>query len=251
MANAAKNPQRNRIVVVDDHPLTLAAITTLLERLMPDCEIRAEHSCDDAIRTISDGKVSLVLTDLRADGFGESSLAELIAAAATIPVMVVSANDDPATIRDALAMGARGFVLKSAGIEIFRAAIGLVLSGGVYVPQQALVQSYRAPTPTGTRDYALTPRQIDVLRELSTGLSNKAIAQRLGLSIPTVKLHMQGIMRALGANNRTDAVLRAKVLKIALSPYPKKSPDPKKSPASQKSPDPKKSMSRQKVANSD
>ncbi|MBI3369156.1 MAG: response regulator transcription factor [Burkholderiales bacterium] len=115
-----------------------------------------------------------------------------------------------------LALGACGFLPKSEGAEVMLQALRLVLSGGIYMPAQAL-DDYRNGQPPAPKPDAggLTPRQLDVLHLLMRGEPNKLIARELGLTEGTVKIHIAAILRALQARNRTEAVVVARQLGIS------------------------------------
>jgi len=165
----------------------------------------------------------LVLLDLRlgdADGF--ELLVELRNGWPAVPVVVVSASDRSADVIRAIDLGAMGFVPKRASNETLTEALHVVMSGGIYVPPMTMggvgdsgaPQSESAPhadaSETGAKALAafkLTPRQTDVLGLLLRGQSNKLIARELDLSVETVKDHVAAVLRALGVNSRTQAVL--------------------------------------------
>jgi DNA-binding NarL/FixJ family response regulator len=140
---------------------------------------------------------------------GLRALAEFGRARPELPVIVISASEDARDVKEALARGALGYVPKSASQNTLLSAIRLVLDGEVYVPPlmlgalDAVGASERRAASAGRQ--ALTERQIDVLRRLCDGQSNKAIALELGLSEKTVKAHVTGIFRALNVVNRTQA----------------------------------------------
>jgi len=127
-----------------------------------------------------------------------------------IPVVVLSASEQTENIQKLLAAGALGYLTKSSPSDVILSALRLVLAGGVYVPPSILDRSDGQPDlPEPLRNAALTSRQIDVLRELAKGLSNKQIAKSLEVTEGTVKIHLAAIFRILKVNNRTEAVLVA------------------------------------------
>jgi len=128
-----------------------------------------------------------------------------------VPVIVVSANDDPAVIRRWMECGASGFIPKTLGVEAMRAAIARVLEGGVWIPADV---DLKAGTDAETADLmarlaTLTPQQVRVLMMLSEGLLNKQIAYNLTVSEATVKAHVSAILQKLGVESRTQAVIAA------------------------------------------
>ncbi|MEA2929171.1 MAG: hypothetical protein QOG38_1599 [Hyphomicrobiales bacterium] len=142
---------------------------------------------------------------------GFSGLMYLRAQYPSVPVVVVSANDDPTVIRRCMEFGASGFIPKTLGVEAMRAAIARVLEGGVWTPPDVDLE---ASTDAETADLmarlaTLTPQQVRVLMMLSEGLLNKQIAYNLTVSEATVKAHVSAILQKLGVDSRTQAVIAA------------------------------------------
>jgi DNA-binding NarL/FixJ family response regulator len=166
-------------------------------------------------------EVDLILLDLAMPGVrGFSGLIYLRAQYPSVPVVVVSANDDPAVIRRCLDFGASGFIPKTLGIEQMREAVMRVLGGGVWTPPDVdLAGDADAQTASlMARLASLTPQQVRVLMMLSEGLLNKQIAYELSVSEATVKAHVSAILQKLGVESRTQAVIAAG--KIALGQWP-------------------------------
>ena len=200
-----------RIVIVDDHPLFRDALRQALSDSFDDLEI-AEAGSLDGLSQVLEGNadVDLVLLDLSMPGIkGFSGLMYLRAQYPEIPVVVVSANEDPAAIRRCLEFGASGFVPKSLPVETIRAAIGDVLKGEVWTPPDLdLDQTGDGETAElVTRLATLTPQQVRVLMMLSEGLLNKQIAFKLSVSEATVKAHVSAILQKLNVDSRTQAVI--------------------------------------------
>ena len=153
----------------------------------------------------------LVLFDLNMPGArGFSGLMYLRAQYPAAPVCVVSGAEDSATIRNALALGASGFVPKSASTRTIREAIEAILAGGEWAPPEArLTPEDDAEARLVRRLKSLTPQQVRVLMMLNEGLLNKQIAYELGVSEATVKAHVSAILQKLAVENRTKAVLVA------------------------------------------
>jgi len=142
---------------------------------------------------------------------GFSGLMYLRAEYPSLPIAVVSANDDPAVIGRCMEFGAAGFLPKTLGVEALRQAIARVLQGQVWTPPDVdLSAGSDAETATMIRRLAtLTPQQVRVLMMLSGGLLNKQIAFELGVSEATVKAHVSAILQKLGVESRTQAVIAA------------------------------------------
>jgi DNA-binding NarL/FixJ family response regulator len=138
----------------------------------------------------------------------------------SVPIIVVSANDDPGVIRRCMDFGASGFIPKTLGIEAMRAAVARVFEGGVWTPPDIDLGagSDAEAADLMTRLASLTPQQVRVLMMLSEGLLNKQIAYELGVSEATVKAHVSAILQKLGVESRTQAVIAAS--KIELGQWP-------------------------------
>jgi DNA-binding NarL/FixJ family response regulator len=142
---------------------------------------------------------------------GFSGLMFLRAQYPSVPVVIVSANDDPAVIRRCMDFGASGFIPKTLGVEVMRTALARVLEGGVWTPPDVDL-SGRPDADTAEligRLATLTPQQVRVLMMLSEGMLNKQIAYGLGVSEATVKAHVSAILQKLGVESRTQAVIAA------------------------------------------
>ena len=122
-----------------------------------------------------------------------------------VPLAVVSADDDPASVKALLALGVSGFIPKTDSPAVIASAVRLILAGGIYVPPRLVADA----RPNGAPAAGLTARQMDVVRLLARGMSNKAIARELGVSEGTVKVHLLAVFRVLDVRNRTSAVVQA------------------------------------------
>ncbi len=200
-----------RIVVVDDHPLFRGALTQALHSAINGARIDQAASLADLEALIADRvDTDLVLLDLAMPGVqGLSGLLLLRAQHPDIPVVVVSAHDDPATIRKCMEFGASGYVPKSLSVEEIRAAVETVLGGGIWVPSDI---DLSRPADSNADDVVarlstLTPQQVRVLMMLGQGLLNKQIAFQLGGSEATIKAHVSAILQKLDVDSRTQAVI--------------------------------------------
>ena len=212
-----------KVLVIDDHPLILTALQNVIQGMGSDVGVVGVAGARAAREALAaDDSFDLVLLDLRlgdADGF--DVLVELRNGWPAIPVVVVSASDRSADVIRSIDLGAMGFVPKRASNETLQEALHVVMQGGIYVPQMTMSGEGEAPGPGGSDPksfaathsaaamaaFKLTPRQTDVLALLLRGLSNKLIARELNLSVETVKDHVAAVLRALGVNSRTQAVL--------------------------------------------
>ncbi len=208
------------VLVADDHPLFREALRNAIARALPTATIHEAESVDALYALIErESDADLLLLDLTMPGaHGFSALVHLRAHYPQLPVMVVSAREEPAVMRRALDHGAVGFLPKSADAGTLGEAIDAVLAGDRWAPASAL----KAPAAGAEEHDAaqrvrdLTPQQFRVLQMLGDGLLNKQIAYELGVSEATIKAHMTAILRKLGASNRTQAVLIAG--KLAIDP---------------------------------
>jgi DNA-binding NarL/FixJ family response regulator len=208
------------ILIADDHPLFREALKGSVARLLPQA-LLVEADSADALYALAPlhPDADLLLLDLTMPGAqGYSALVHLRAVQPQLPVIVVSAREEPRVMRRALDHGAAGFIPKSADADTIRTAIAAVLDGGTWAPASAFdasgVDLEEAQIAQRLRD--LTPQQFRVLSMVATGLLNKQVAFVLDVSEATVKAHMTVVLRKLGAGNRTQAVLLAG--KLALDP---------------------------------
>ncbi|MFN3869398.1 MAG: response regulator [Hyphomicrobiaceae bacterium] len=201
-----------RIVIVDDHPLFRGALNQALSAAIESCEIVEAGSLDELTGKLAGGlEVDLILLDLTMPGVqGISGLVFLRGQYPEIPVVIVSANDDPATIRRCMDCGASGFVPKSEPVDRIRQAVRGVLDGNVWTPPDVDLTAASADVETNdllARLSSLTPQQVRVLMMLGEGLLNKQIAYKLGVSEATIKAHVSAILQKLGVDSRTQAVI--------------------------------------------
>jgi DNA-binding NarL/FixJ family response regulator len=201
-----------RILLADDHPLFRLALAQAVRAVAVDAEI-VETGDFDAVRAdlATHVDTDLVLLDLHMPGsHGLMGLATLRGEHPAIAVVMISAHDDPATIRRALAYGAAGFISKRSGLDELQDALRAVLSAQTWLPPT--LRGAVAATPASADDRALavrlaalSPQQMRVLGFVAEGLLNKQIADRLEVQERTVKAHLTAIFERLGVRNRTQA----------------------------------------------
>ena len=229
-----------KVLLIDDHPLILSALQGVIRVLGDDVTVVGVDGARGARAALQkDPDFDLALLDLTlgdADGF--DLLDELRRDHPAVPVVVLSASERQEDVIRALDGGAMGFVPKKASNAALFEALRVVMSGGIYVPPQALGPGPRAPAAQGEADtvpavmhlssitrsppasvdiplpsgdplarIGLTPRQTEVLALLLQGKPNKLIARELQLSVETVKDHVAAVLRALNVTTRTQAVL--------------------------------------------
>jgi DNA-binding NarL/FixJ family response regulator len=216
--------ESTRLIIADDHPLFRGALREALSRLFEKADIAEAGNFEEVTRLLERGTdVDLILLDLSMPGVrGFSGLMYLRAQYPSVPIIVVSASDDPAVIRRCMDFGASGFIPKTLGIEAMRGAIERVFEGGVWTPPdiELVTGSDAQSADLMARLASLTPQQVRVLMMLSEGLLNKQIAYELGVSEATVKAHVSAILQKLGVESRTQAVIAASKIELGQWPQP-------------------------------
>lgn len=214
-----------QILLADDHPLFREGVKPVLQKLDAQVEILEAVDYPSAYAITADhNNMDLALLDLNMPGgTGIDGITQFRRRFPDIPLIVLSAADRPDEVRQVLAAGAMGYISKAAAPAVIVSAIHLVLAGGVYAPPELLsprdmtapsMQTHPA-SPSGPRLSTLTERQLDVLRLMGQGMSNRQIAEGLHLTEGTVKIHVTAVLRALDASNRTEAVLVAQKAGLA------------------------------------
>ncbi|RZQ55331.1 DNA-binding response regulator [Pseudidiomarina tainanensis] len=199
-----------RAIIADDHPLFRAALKqALLETLVaPILEVASFEQLLQVIE--QEPQVELVLLDLTMPGNrGLTGLTSLRSRYPDILVVIVSANEQLQTIRQAMAFGASAYIPKSMPLAELQQAVHCVLAGDTWLPTH-LRDAVEAEHPEQYLDFAqrleqLTPQQFRVLECLADGLLNKQIAYELNVQETTIKQHVSAILRKLNVINRTQA----------------------------------------------
>jgi DNA-binding NarL/FixJ family response regulator len=214
--------QSTTIIIADDHPLFRGALRQSVASIMPQARVMEASGMDDLNATLSQERdVDLILLDLTMPGVqGFSGLMSLRAQYPELPVVIVSATEEPTVIRRAMDFGASGFIPKSIDIDSIGGAIQAVLAGDTWTPPDVdLSATEDAETADLVRRLGtLTPQQVRVLTMLSEGLLNKQIAYELGVSEATVKAHVSAILDKLGVDSRTQAVIAASKIGVTQRP---------------------------------
>ena len=204
--------QQRKIIIADDHPLFRAALQQSLQQALGELSLIEADSfaaVQEAAEVNQDA--DLILLDLQMPGAsGFSGLAYLRGHFPALPVVVVSAHEEPKIVYRAIDYGASGYVPKSTSLPKLVEALQAVLAGDIWLPADLPPRPPEAePAPTGLsgRLAELTPQQFKVLALMTDGLLNKQIADRLEVSEATVKVHVTAILRKLGVHSRTQAAL--------------------------------------------
>ncbi|WP_230531326.1 response regulator [Microvirga roseola] len=212
------------IIIADDHPLFRGALRQAIASSMPQARVIEASGMEDLNAALTQERdVDLILLDLTMPGVqGFSGLMSLRAQFPELPVVIVSATEEPTVIRRAMDFGASGFIPKSIDTDSIGGAIQAVLDGDTWTPPDV---DLSAAEDKETADLVrrlgtLTPQQVRVLTMLSEGLLNKQIAYELGVSEATVKAHVSAILDKLGVDSRTQAVIAASKIGVTQRPSP-------------------------------
>ena len=210
-----------KLLVVDDHPLFRDGLAALLRQANPHTQVL--QACDGeagmALVTATDD-LDAVFVDLMMPGLaGEAAVKEFARRRPELPVIVLSSSESPSDVKRVLNAGALGYIPKSASPQTVLSALQLVLTGNIYVPPlMAHAQTATAGVASGEAATStlgqLTDRQLDVLRQLRDGVSNREISARLGIAEKTVKAHVAAIFKTLNVVNRTQAANAARDMEL-------------------------------------
>ena len=205
-----------RVLMVDDHVMVLQGLKNLLGVLVAGLQIDTADALAAALRLAEATRYDLVLLDWNlGECSGAESIRRLREVGCAARIVVLSGDTSTSLIRDAIDLGAAGFVPKRYSSEAMVAALDTVLQGGIFLPPEAQLPGGPAGAPGGTlieaeqRLHELTPRQVDVYRAAARGLPNKLIARELGIAETTVKTHLSAVYALLGVRNRTEAAYQA------------------------------------------
>ncbi|WP_374590427.1 response regulator [Aquabacterium sp.] len=225
-----------RILVVDDHTLFRRGLIALLSRESHLSVVAEAADAGEAIRQAQAAQPDVILLDNHLPGVhGIDALPQLREAAPQARIVMLTVSEDANDLAQALARGAAGYLLKTIEGDALSQAISRVLAGeSVVSPEMTgkLIAAYRSalsqpgtpaaphpaepeaadPEPTAETPSALdalSPRELDILREIARGSSNKEIARTLGIAETTVKIHVQHILRKLGLTSRVQAAVMA------------------------------------------
>ncbi|MBQ2811301.1 MAG: response regulator transcription factor [Alphaproteobacteria bacterium] len=214
-----------KILIADDHELFLKGLEFVLSAEFDDSQIITVKNYVEIFEQLQkQNDFDLIVTDLAMPGANWlQALEKIHGLAKDTPIVIISAVFDNKILQKTLEIGVAGYIPKSSSNKLILSAIHLVLAGGVYIPQEMLsdktdnqdvsqemnkLKTLDENNETKT-EKKLTPRQIEVVRAIGKGLSNKLIAYQLGLTEGTVKVHITVILKILGVTNRTAAVIEA------------------------------------------
>ncbi len=203
------------ILIIDDHQLFRAGMKHLLKGIAGKLDLSEADSLEHITQDVEHTVYDLILLDYFLPGCkGVDALHSVKERFPTSVVVIISSLDDPVSIRQAIEKGAAGFIPKSSSQSVLIGALRLVLAGGIYLPEEAIVdlnidssiQSNSCESNSDSDNSALTPRQYEVTVRAVKGMPNKLIAYELDISEGTVKAHLFAAYKTLGVTNRTQAV---------------------------------------------
>jgi len=209
-----------KILIADDHPLFREAISNVIASGFENTEIIETENLDSALEIAKNtDDLDLILLDLNMPGMhGLNGLITLRNEAPSLPVVIVSAEEDKQVVLQAITYGAIGFITKSSPRAEMTGAIQQILNGNVYLPSDIIRTSKESHSRKHRNDEnaispemlnSLTRRQLLVLERMAKGESNKQIAYNLNIAETTVKAHVSAILRKLAVHNRVQAILSA------------------------------------------
>jgi len=214
----SKTDKKVRIIIADDHPILRDGLRSLLET-EPDLRVIAEAGDGvEAVRLVRKHKPDIVLMDLSMPNrSGLDALRELDGSSMLTRVIVLAATVERAQVVEALQLGARGVVSKESATKLLLKSIRTVMAGQYWVGRESvsdMVNAMRTVRPPAAEEapptnYGLTPRELDVVKMIVTGYSNKDIAQKLEVSEQTIKHHLTSAFDKLGVYNRLELALFA------------------------------------------
>ncbi|MEI8373234.1 MAG: response regulator transcription factor [Planctomycetota bacterium] len=201
-----------RVLIVDDQEVVRFGVKSLLEGT--EIKVVAEATNGPAaVKYAVEKEVDIVLMDVRMpDGDGLTALGRIKLEKPNLPILLISAFENPAYVARGVAMGANGHLLKGCTRDDLLNAIRLAVTGGNIWTHEALRRvssSLRTPRLSGDLEASLSEREGEVLRQIAHGLTNKQIALALHISYETVKEHVQHIFRKIGIKDRTQAAVWA------------------------------------------
>lgn len=219
-----------KILIADDHELFLKGLEFILSENIEKAEITSAQSYTDIFHLLENSpQYDLIITDLAMPGANWlTAINKIHQTLPETPIIIISAVFDKEILQQTLDIGVSGYIPKTSSNNLIMSAINLVLAGGVYIPHE-LMYSNQIKTPEPQKEYTeplktleklseksskdkvkgLTERQIDIVKCIAEGLSNKQIAYKLSLTEGTVKVHITVILKILNVKNRTSAVLEA------------------------------------------
>jgi len=217
------------ILIVDDHAFVCAGLKATLTGQLDDVQVTTTVRAEEVLSILANQDIDLVILDLFMPDGGFGLIGLLRDSYPSLPLVVLSASENSTHIKKCLGLGVTGFVTKSAPKEALLEAISKALDGEQYVPKYLIESMPEMARVIDEVDSGvnieiiselITDRQMDILRCISRGRSNKQIARKLDLSENTVKVHVSAMLKSLGLSNRTQAGILGQKLGLAESSDP-------------------------------
>ena len=207
--------ERIRVVIADDHPLFREGLRGTLSDFA-DCEVVAEcANADEALDAVCEHLPDIVLLDISMPGGGIEAARRIAAACPVVRIIMLTVSDNERDVKDALEVGASGYILKGIAGEDFATVVKSIHEGELYVPPglaaRMLIDNKNRKGPEQSDQFSLlSEREEQVLMQVAQGLNNREIAQTLALNENTVKRYMTNLMRKLQVRNRVEAAIKAR-----------------------------------------
>ena len=212
-----------KILIVEDVTMVREGIETMLKTRAPGIQLIEANQYSEAVRVLAEeaDKPNLILLDLGLpDIDGLEALTRLRKEYDSIPVVVLSGNQEPAIIRKTIEYGAMGFIPKMYSFDRFVGILNYILvQKGVFLPPEPILKEERRENVTLPSDVGLTPRETEVLNLLIEGMQDKAIAGKLGIETKTVSVHTRNIREKFGVRSRTELVYKVCQMRYIGQPY--------------------------------
>ena len=192
-----------KVVIIDDHAVVRMGLKYVLGVKKSEYSFAGEYACGNgAVDFVNRTNPDVVLLDINMpDKNGIEVLKEILAARPDQKVVMLTTSDADNDVYTSLNLGAKGYLLKDRDATEIYKAISTVMNGGRFVPEAVMeLFQKRQMTPS------LTPRELEVLRNLQEGITNETIAERMGITKDAVKLHLKNIFNKLDVNDRVSAV---------------------------------------------
>ena len=207
--------ERIRVVIADDHPLFREGLRGTLSDFA-DCEVVAEcANADEALDAVCEHLPDIVLLDISMPGGGIEAARRIAAACPVVRIIMLTVSDNERDVKDALEVGASGYILKGIAGEDFATVVKSIHEGELYVPPglaaRMLIDNKNRKGPEQSDQFSLlSEREEQVLMQVAQGLNNREIALDLSLSENTVKRYMTNLMQKLQVRNRVEAAIKAR-----------------------------------------
>jgi DNA-binding NarL/FixJ family response regulator len=206
--NSLPPTREMKVLAIDDHVLIREGIVSILRALHPGINVGVADTCAAGLARGMSEPWDLILLDLQLpDQSGFSALEQFRRARPETPVVIMSALEDRATVVKCLDLGAKAYLPKSSDAAKIRFALSHLLGGGIHIPNVTSFSARPLAQNPTEMPWNLTDRQVEVLKLVMDGLSNKLIARKLDIAESTVKIHVSAVFRELQVNSRTQALL--------------------------------------------